>query len=138
MTADESPEGETILLVEDDEAVRQVLARFLRLRGFIVLEARNGEAALDQAGAYAAPIDVVVSDVAMPRMSGTELVHQLRGWFPSLRVLFISGYPDSARMVSGLQDAATAFLAKPFEIEQLERNVRELLDRDVHRPNSER
>jgi CheY-like chemotaxis protein len=119
---------ETILVVEDEAAVRHVVVRSLSSRGYDVLEAKNGEDALLVAERHNAPIHLVVTDVVMPSMSGTELFHHLRRWYPRMRVLFISGYARSTLPPEALEDGkGAAFLAKPFTIEQLLAEVRRMI-----------
>jgi two-component system cell cycle sensor histidine kinase/response regulator CckA len=120
--------NETILVVEDEDAVRAVVTRGLRALGYRILEANHGEDALDIAAAYGAPIHMVVSDVVMPQMDGRELFDRLRTWYPNIRFLFISGYTRGAITGEELQGAATRFLAKPFSIDQLATEVRSLFD----------
>jgi len=122
---------ETILFVDDEPEVRDVVARALRCHGFHVLAARDGEDALSVADAYDAPIHLVISDVIMPNMNGRELFDRLRTWYPSLRFLFVSGYASGAIGTVELRGPATEFLAKPFSIESLLGAVRALLDREV-------
>jgi two-component system cell cycle sensor histidine kinase/response regulator CckA len=122
------PREETILLVEDMAVVRQLVARMLRAAGYDVIEAENGEDALDRAAARAAPIDLVLSDVNMPRMSGAELFDALRRWYPAIRVLLMSGYDADVVAERVAASPRTAFIAKPFIREDLLEAVRELLD----------
>jgi nitrogen-specific signal transduction histidine kinase/ActR/RegA family two-component response regulator len=119
---------ETILVVEDETAVRSIVVRSLRARGYEVLEARHGEDALLVAERHNAPIHLVVTDVVMPNMNGTELFHHLRRWYPRMRVLFISGYAKSAIPPEALAEGqGAAFLAKPFTIDQLLTEVRRMV-----------
>jgi CheY-like chemotaxis protein len=119
---------ETVLVAEDESGVRSVLVRALRSRGYEVLEAKNGEDALLVAERHNAPIHLVVTDVVMPSMNGTELFHALRGWYPRMRVLFISGYAKSTIPPDAfVEGQGAAFLAKPFTVEQLLTEVRRLL-----------
>jgi PAS domain S-box-containing protein len=120
---------ETVLVVEDETAVRAIICRSLRSRGYEVLEAKNGEDALMVAEKHKAPIHLVVTDVVMPEMSGTELYHHLRRWYPRMRILFISGYAKGAIPEEALEEGKVGgFLAKPFTIEQLLTEVRQMLD----------
>jgi two-component system, cell cycle sensor histidine kinase and response regulator CckA len=119
---------ESILLVEDDDAVREVMSRSLAARGYRVLTARNGEDALEVADDYDSPIHLVISDIVMPVMSGLQLFERLRGWYPSIRFLLISGYADPPIGRNALDDGRTRFLPKPFTIERLARESRSLLD----------
>jgi two-component system cell cycle sensor histidine kinase/response regulator CckA len=119
--------NETILLVEDESGLRSVLARALAAGGYAVLQAENGARALEVADAHKAPIHLVISDVDMPDMNGPELLKKLRGWYPRLRFLFISGrlQPASSDVT---YDGRTAFLPKPFSMETLYVCVRSVLD----------
>jgi PAS domain S-box-containing protein len=124
------PRGtETILLVEDDKAVRDFARSLLRDAGYTVLEARGGVEALRVCGEYAGAIHLLVTDVVMPGMTGRELAGRLAPLRPSLRVLYLSGYTDDAVIRRGVVEAETHFLPKPFGPEELARKVREVLDR---------
>ncbi|MBC8090305.1 MAG: PAS domain S-box protein [Phycisphaerae bacterium] len=123
--------SETILIVEDEEAVRKIAKLALESHGYTVIEASSGAAALALVGTYAKPIDLVVSDVVMPGMSGRELSVELRKIRPDFRLLFISGYTDDAVVRHGIVKADDAFLQKPFSPQSLARKVREVLDRQV-------
>ncbi|BAI71850.1 two-component hybrid sensor and regulator [Azospirillum sp. B510] len=116
----------TILLVEDEDAVRVFSARALRNKGYQVLEAKNGEAALQQIEANGASIDLLITDVVMPQMDGPTLarhVHELR---PEMRVIFISGYAeDRLGEIDGVEVAH--FLPKPFSLKQLASKVKEVI-----------
>jgi CheY-like chemotaxis protein len=129
VAAGAAPGGtETLLVVEDEDAVRHLLCRVLRARGYQVLEARHAEAALQVARSAGRPIDLLVSDISMPGLGGRELADRLAASNPGLRVLFISGYAGEA--------AADAFpggcglLEKPFTADQLARRVRDALAAD--------
>jgi len=123
---------ETILLVDDEEEVRAILARVLRTEGYHVLEATNGQRAIDVASQHAGSIELVVTDMRMPAMDGRRLLDKFRGWYPSIRFLLISGYSDPARALAGLEGTPTAFLAKPFTGTELLEAVHDLLDRHVN------
>ncbi|HEY6219180.1 MAG TPA: response regulator [Gemmatimonadaceae bacterium] len=119
---------ETILLVEDEASVRNVVSRSLKSRGYQVLEAKNGEDALTVAERHNAPIHLVITDVVMPEMDGAELYRNLRRWYPRMRILLISGYSKGAIPPEALEAGSnSAFLAKPFTLEQLGAEVRRLL-----------
>ena len=120
---------ETILVVEDERPVREVICRALIAGGYTVLEADNGEAALEAAARHNAPIHLVVTDIVMPEMTGTDLFAHLRGWYPSMRMLFISGHARDAVPPEALAEGSgTRFLAKPFTVDQLNTEVRRMLD----------
>src|SRR6185436_5581899 len=104
------PPSETILVVEDETAVRNIVVRSLRSRGYQVLEAKHGEDALLVAEKHNAPIHLVVTDVVMPNMNGTELFEHLRRWYPRMRVLFVSGYAKTAIPQEALAEGQGAAL----------------------------
>ncbi|MBH0202927.1 MAG: response regulator [Nitrospira sp.] len=123
----QSVEGdETILLVEDEEEVRVLIRDELRKLGYRIVEARNGIEACLVATPYLGKLKLLLTDIVMPGMSGTELARHLRVIKPELKLLFISGYTDDVGIGAG--DPASAFLQKPFTPEALANSVRELLD----------
>ena len=121
-------EAETILLVEDDEMVRQITREVLELQGYRVLEAVNGKDALDVCKNYESPIDLVMTDVIMPQMGGRELAEKLEPLLPDAKVLYMSGYTDDAIVHHGVLDESMYFLEKPFDPNALVKKVREVLD----------
>ena len=120
--------NETILLVEDDAAVRMMLTNALQHEGYEVLPARNGEDALIAACVHSAPVHLVLTDVVMPKVNGRELFAQLHRWYPRMRVLFMSGYARGALSADELEAGVTDFVAKPFRIEDMLARVRNMLD----------
>jgi PAS domain S-box-containing protein len=118
---------ETILLVEDEDAVRELTREVLDAGGYVVLEARNGPEALELAQAHRGAIDLLLADVIMPRMSGRELAERLRTLRPGTKVLFVSGYTDDAVLRHGVLQDEVPFLQKPFAPRDLEQKVREVL-----------
>ena len=127
--SDEDLRGtETILVVEDESSVRQFVARTLRDCGYTVLESANSREALPLGENYEDDIHLLVTDVVMPGLSGPELAERLVASRPDMGVVFMSGYSRNANLQS-LDDAATsAFLAKPFKVDELKRTVRRILD----------
>jgi CheY-like chemotaxis protein len=124
-----TPRGtETLLLAEDDEALRALGARVLTALGYNVLVARTGADALRIVAEHKGPIDLVATDVVMPEMNGSELVIKVLEARPGIRVLFMSGYTDDEVMRRGVIDGQTAFLQKPFTPDLLAHKVREVLD----------
>ena len=119
---------ETVLLVEDEEAVRQLAAKLLRKAGYTVLVAADGRAALALAEQHMGPVHLLLTDVVMPGMSGPELAVQLTDRRPGARVLYMSGYPGDAAAQRGALAPGIAFLQKPFLPEALVRRIREVLD----------
>ena len=120
--------SETILLAEDEEAVRSFARELLESRGYQVLEAKGGHEALEVGGRYKKRIHLLLTDVVMPQMSGAELVKHLAPLHPETKVLYMSGYGDHAVVQHGLLDASTVFLRKPFTADVLARKLREVLD----------
>jgi len=118
---------ETVLLVEDEESVRQLVRETLETKGYTVIEAENGEAALRMSDAHTAPIHMVITDVVMPGMGGRELAKRLLESRPHAKVLYLSGYTEDAIVQQGVLETETAFLQKPFTLQALSRKVREVL-----------
>jgi two-component system, cell cycle sensor histidine kinase and response regulator CckA len=118
---------ETVLLVEDEGAVRNLACRVLRERGYKVIEAGNGMDAIRLAGEYAGEIHLVLTDVVMPGMSGSVLVSQMQAARPGIKALYVSGYTDNAIVHHGILDSEVAFLEKPFSPGRLASKVREVL-----------
>jgi PAS domain S-box-containing protein len=122
---------ETVLLVEDEEVVRETAMEILQECGYLVLHAKDGEEALQLAHQHLGEIHLMLTDVVMPRMSGRELTEELTLLRPDIKVLYMSGYTDDAIVHHGVLDEGTAFIGKPFSIEALGRKVREMLDAPV-------
>ena len=123
------PRGtETILLAEDDDSVRVVMGEVLRDLGYQVLEAREGREALDIAAGHAGRIDMLLTDVVMPGIGGSELQRRLAATRPGLRVLYISGVMDDVIAQHGLADPGAVFLQKPFSPWSLASRLRQVLD----------
>ena len=120
--------SETILLVEDEEALRRATSEFLNLRGYTVLEARDGLHAMSVANNYGRPIDLTVTDVVMPHVSGGQLARELARVRPETEVLFVSGYAGQTVLDHKVIDVQENFLQKPFTLNQLAGKVRAVLD----------
>jgi CheY-like chemotaxis protein len=120
--------GATIMLVEDDDVVRNVACRVLKRAGFAVLEAENGVAAMELYEAVDYSIDLVLTDVVMPEMNGSELAERIRKVNPQAKILFMSGYTEDKVMRDKLLAPGAAFLEKPFTPDSLTRKAREVLD----------
>lgn len=123
-----TPRGtETVLLVEDEAAVRRLARDFLQRLGYTVLEAEHGGAGLRVARNFPGPIHLLVSDVVMPEMGGRLLAERLLAERPDIKVLFLSGYTDDAIVHQGALGSEINFLQKPFSADALARKVREVL-----------
>ena len=120
--------SETILLVEDEAGVRELTREILQMHGYTVLEAPHGPEALEICRQYPGAIDLMVTDMVMPQMSGAELSVQAAALRPAMKVVFISGYADRAIVRHGVLEADTLYLQKPFTPDALARKVREALD----------
>ncbi|MGC8836856.1 MAG: response regulator [Anaerolineae bacterium] len=124
------PHGtETVLVVEDAQAVREFAARVLRGLGYTVLTATSGAEALQVAEAHAGPIHLLLTDVVMPGgMNGKVLGEHLAGRRPEMKVLYMSGYTENAIVLQGVLKAGTPYIQKPFSPRDLARRVRQVLD----------
>jgi CheY-like chemotaxis protein len=121
--------SETILLVEDEEAVRKLARTILQKYGYKVLEAPNGEEAIRIVqGQNGNPIHLMVTDVVMPRMSGRQLADRLASLWPGMKILYMSGYTDNAIVHHGVLEPGIAYIQKPFTPDGLASKVREILD----------
>lgn len=130
--------SETILIVEDEGALRAVVCRVLRRAGYRVLEANGGQEALSASERHEGKIDLLLTDVVMPEMSGRELAEQLTKRRPGLEVLYMSGYTDDAMVRHGVAEHREALLAKPFDPGKLNQRVREVLDEAAARSSAVR
>jgi PAS domain S-box-containing protein len=120
--------SETVLLAEDEPALRAMAREALEGEGYTVLVAGNGLEGLEVAAAHRGPLHLLITDVVMPQMGGGELAQRLQAERPGLKVLFMSGYTDDAVIRQGVSEATSAFLQKPFTITAFARKVRETLD----------
>jgi two-component system cell cycle sensor histidine kinase/response regulator CckA len=117
----------TVMLVEDDDPVRIFGARALRNKGYKVIEAKSGEAALDLIRNADKQVDLLITDVVMPRMDGPGLVREVREIHPQMKVIFISGYTEDAFRQRLGSDSGIDFLPKPFSLKQLATKVRDVI-----------
>jgi PAS domain S-box-containing protein len=130
----ETPRGsETVLLVEDEADVRELTREFLTRSGYTVIEAGNGEDGLRASRDYPGRIDLLITDVVMPKMSGPALAASLAAERPSMKVLFVSGYAENTVLRHGSIDVTARFLAKPFDLTSLARKVRQVLEEPLAR-----
>ena len=125
---DTSPGTEKILLVEDDDSVRDLAREILEMNGYEVVEAANGVEALEVFAANAGTVEMLVTDLVMPKMGGRDLAKKLTPDNPQLMVLYLSGYTDSVVLQQGMLDAGSYFLQKPFTPAELAHKVRAALD----------
>ncbi len=119
--------SETILLIEDDAAVRALISEVLRRRGYRLLVADGGPPALEIAASHGGPIDMLITDIVMPGMSGLAVADRIRETRGDIAVLFVSGYTDDALAPSGFLADGASFLRKPFTPDALARKVRAVL-----------
>jgi len=123
----DAPVSTTVLVVEDERTVRELVVDILEAEGYKVLSAEDAEQALILAKSHDGPIHLVVTDIVMPHVSGSELAAELLRLRPDMRIIFMSGYSDR-EIVRRTQSGAPAnFVAKPFTPEELQRKVREVL-----------
>jgi len=119
---------ETILFVEDEESVRELVRDYLTTAGYHVLDASDGVRALEVAAGHKGPIHMLITDVVMPRLSGREVATQIAEQRPDVKVLYISGYTDDSVFRHGVLEGGVAFLQKPFNLKALAQKIREVLD----------
>ena len=124
------PRGrETILVAEDEASLREAICDYMRTLGYTVLAASSGPQALALAGEHPGPIDLLISDVVMPKMSGRALSETLARLRPNVKTIYMSGYTDDAVLRLGVKKLGAAFLQKPFSLNTLAREVRTMLGR---------
>ncbi|TET83507.1 MAG: PAS domain S-box protein, partial [Desulfobacteraceae bacterium] len=123
--------SEIVLIVEDDDSLRKLAQKALQQHGYSVLEAENGEDALRVSEEHGGSIDLMITDVVMPKMSGKETAERLQPLYPQMKVIYMSGYTDDAIVHHGVLAPGLNFFEKPFTPEGLARKVREVLDRGI-------
>jgi len=126
--------GERVLVVEDESVMRSVLQRMLEALGYQVYQAPNGAAALEFLAAHPGDVNLLLTDIVMPRMNGRQLVDEIRQRYPGLPLLVMSAYSGDDIVERGLTPAEAPFIAKPFTLEQLAAAVRHRLDSSGTRP----
>jgi DNA-binding response OmpR family regulator len=117
----------TILLVEDDDSLRELLHTFLTGSGYYVMEASNGKAALEQFRDRKVPIHLLFTDLEMPYMDGVELAHEVHTLDPAVKILFTSGNVNQSQRISGLTDPSN-FMIKPYPLSDLDQKINKLFD----------
>jgi CheY-like chemotaxis protein len=122
--------NETVLVVEDEQSVRNLVVRTLSNQGYSIIEANDGVRGYELALRYATEIDLIVTDVVMPKLGGAEMVRRLRISIPDLKVIYVSGHSEDELDANDIAAPGTAFLYKPFNLETLSSTVRELLKAD--------
>jgi CheY-like chemotaxis protein len=131
----EFPHGnEKILIVEDEEEVRKLVSKMLEKQGYAILETSSGQEALLACGRCEGRIHLMLVDVIMPGMSGSELAKALKPLYPEIKILYMSGYTDDAIARHGVLEKGVNYIQKPFTLEGLARKVREVLDQDAPQP----
>jgi CheY-like chemotaxis protein len=119
---------EAVLVVEDEQALRELASSVLESAGYTVLVARDGREALERLEQHPGRVDLVFTDVVLPGMSGRRLAEEITLSHPGMRILFTSGYADDEGLRHGVRDSRDHFLGKPYTVSQLEARVREVLD----------
>jgi PAS domain S-box-containing protein len=122
-------ESGVVLVVEDEDQLRKMVCEFLAHGGYTILEASDAQEAMKRVARFAKPIDIVVTDVIMPKIRGPELVRKLQEKLPDLRVVYISGYTGSSLVREGILEAGTVLVQKPFKLQELAQVIRETLSR---------
>ena len=123
--------GEVVLVVEDENSVRYIMARTLRECGYTVLEAAGGPQALEILQEQSAPVNLIIADLVMPEISGRELAERMLERWPDVPILFTSGYTGLFVVQRGLLDEGQEFIQKPIAPDMLAKRVREMLDKSA-------
>lgn len=133
---DHAAASETILLVEDEKTLRELISETMKKLGYTVLLAANGAEAVQIAEQYSAPIPLLITDVVMPQMSGPELAQMLRASRPGIQVLYMSGYTDNKLQSMQTSDPNTPLIQKPFRLGEFTLKVRDVLSRPIPAPQA--
>jgi two-component system cell cycle sensor histidine kinase/response regulator CckA len=123
--------SETVLVVEDDDSLRKLAQKSIQPHGYRVLVAENGEGALRVSKEHEGTIDLLITDVVMPKMGGKEVTERLQPLYPRMKVIYMSGYTDRTIVNHGVLAPGLNFLEKPFSPEGLARKVREVLNKQI-------
>jgi PAS domain S-box-containing protein len=126
--APETKATETILVVEDEDEIRDMVREYLERKGYTVMAANNGSEALQVAQRYKGSIHLLLTDVVMPQVGGHELAHQIKGMRPRIKILFTSGYPEHAALADKAVDPSAVILQKPYPLNSLASRIRQMLD----------
>jgi CheY-like chemotaxis protein len=121
--------SETVLIVEDDDSLRKLAQKFLQSYGYRVLAAENGEDALRISKEHEGPIDLLITDVVMPKMNGKETAERLQPLYPRMKIIYMSGYTDDSIVHHGVLAPGLNFIEKPFSPKGLACKMREVLDK---------
>jgi CheY-like chemotaxis protein len=124
---DAEGQGETILLAEDDDALREAISSYLKVRGYIVLEAGDGAEALRLSRLHAGSIQVLITDIILPKLSGAEVAREVIMMSPKVMTLYMSGYTDRGLVDYDPSNSRTGFLQKPFALQTLLQKLREMI-----------
>lgn len=123
--------SETVLVVEDDQGFRSMVVGFLKELGYTVLEAGNGEQALEIAASANTPVQALITDIVMPKMGGRDLADKLMSKFPNTKVLYTSGYTHDGVVQTRVLKEGEVFLQKPFALSELSKKLREVIEKEV-------
>jgi two-component system, cell cycle sensor histidine kinase and response regulator CckA len=126
--------SETILVVEDEDMLRESICLSLKIYGYTVLAARNGGEAVLLGERHPGPIHFLLTDVVMPQMNGRDLADRLTPLQPDMKVLYMSGYTENAIVQHGVLETGIFFIPKPFRIKTLMGKIREILDESLRQP----
>ncbi len=124
---------ETILLIDDEELVMEVGEKFLKVMGYRVIKATDGEEAIETYRNHREEVDLIILDLIMPKMEGGEVFKRLREISPQVKILLSSGYSFDAKVSQIIEQGACGFIQKPFDMEQLSQSIRAIFDEKNHK-----